>query len=469
MVRVYKHKIGIHFMNYREETLKNALADIKSGKKTIRQAAECYKIPKSTLHDKIKKKKTKKHGGQTKLSSEEEKMIADGIIKFCEWGFPMTRGDIRLLVKGYLYGQGKKIKIFKDNFPGPEWFYKFLQRQNILTERFAQNIKRYRANISKEIITEYFQNLEESLDGVEPTHIVNYDETNLTHDPGRQKVLCRRGSKRVERIMDVSKSSTSVMMAITAAGHLQPPYVVYKAVHLYPTWIEDGPEGAMYNRTKSGWFDAMTFEDWFDKIILPYFRNLLGKKVLIGDNLESHISLHVLEACEQHSINFVLLPPNGTHLLQPLDVAFFAPMKKAWREILREWKNKNRGCIPKSDFPRLFNKCIKNIENIENNIKSGFRGCGIIPLDPNVVLSKIPDVDASQEQDQRQNEKHWTTTLQEFLKESRLAATQDLRPKRGKKLKIAPGKSIGRKDLEAPSTSCTDHINSDLEKKSFKK
>ncbi|KAB0790890.1 hypothetical protein PPYR_03747 [Photinus pyralis] len=122
-------------------------------------------------------------------------MIADGITKFCEWGFPITRGDIRLL----------------DKFPGPEWFYKFLQRQNILTERFAQNIKRCRANISKEIITEYFQNLEESLDGVEPTHIVNYDETNLTDDPG---------SKRVERIMDVSKSSTSVMMAITAAGHL---------------------------------------------------------------------------------------------------------------------------------------------------------------------------------------------------------------------------------------------------------
>lgn len=465
MVRHYKKKLGIHFMNYDEETLKRALSDIKKGKKSLRQAAEYYKIPKSTLHDRIKNKTFKKHGGQPRLSSEEEKMIAKGITTFSEWGFPMTRRDIRLLVKSYLDRKGKIIRTFKDNLPGSEWFYTFFQRQNILTERFAQNIKRCRANITKEMIQEYFQNLEETLEGVEPTHVVNYDETNLTDDPGRQKVLCRRGSKRVEMIVDSSKSSTSVMMAATAAGHLLPPYVVYKSVHLYPTWIEGGPEGAMYNRTKSGWFDSATFEDWFDKILIPYFRNLPGRKVLIGDNLASHISLHVLDSCAEHNIKFVLLPPNATHLLQPLDVAFFAPMKKAWRVILSEWKKTNRGCIVKSDFPKLLNKCIKNIENLETNIRSGFRGCGIIPLNPNVVLNKIPDVDVNQEADKRENENHWTTSLKEFLKESRLATTQDIRPKRGKKLKVAPGKAVQRKDLDVPSTS-TNYRNELLESSS---
>jgi hypothetical protein len=35
---------------------------------------------------------------------------------------------------------------------------------------------------------------------------------------------------------------------------------------------------------------------------------------------------------------FIFLPENSTHLLQPLDVSVFAPMKRKWREILSEWK-----------------------------------------------------------------------------------------------------------------------------------
>lgn len=101
-------------------------------------------------------------------------------------------------------------------------------------------------------------------------NIVNYDETSLTDDPGKQ-VLCRRCSKRVGSIINSSKFATPVMMAITPAEQLLPPYVVYKSVQLYPTWIEGSPDGTMYNRTKSGWFDYPTGESWFDRILLPYF------------------------------------------------------------------------------------------------------------------------------------------------------------------------------------------------------
>ena len=75
--------------------------------------------------------------------------------------------------------------------------------------------------------------------------------------------------------MDSSKSSTSIRMAITASGHLLPPYVVYRSLHPYPIWIKGGPQRTHCNRTKSGWFNAPTFDDWFDKIVLPYFKNQL--------------------------------------------------------------------------------------------------------------------------------------------------------------------------------------------------
>lgn len=294
MGQQYKAKIGISFMNYTHENLQKAVNDVKSHRKTLREAAECYGIPKSTLYDKVKGIKTKKHGGQTKLSELDEKKLVDGIITLSEWGFPITRSDIRLLIKSFLDRKGVKIDQFKDNYPGIDWFYNFMKRHNrILTERLAQNIKRAQAGITKDTVKDYFENLKKIIEMVPASHIINYDETNLTDDPGRSKVLSRRGSKRIERITDSSKSSVSIMMAITASGAVLPPYVVYKSVHLYPTWVEGGPIGTVYNRTKSGWFDSATFENWFDRILLPYFKKLSGKKVLIGDNLAKDVFVSV--------------------------------------------------------------------------------------------------------------------------------------------------------------------------------
>jgi len=87
------------------------------------------------------------------------------------------------------------------------------------------------------------------LEGITPDCIVNYDETNITDDPGRKKIVARRGCRHPERIMDSSKSSVWVMFAGTASGYLLPPYIVYKAENLYNGWTENGPKGARYNRS----------------------------------------------------------------------------------------------------------------------------------------------------------------------------------------------------------------------------
>lgn len=121
---------------------------------------------------------------------------------------------------------------------------------------------------------------------------------------------------------------------------------MYKAKHLYPTWVDGGLEGAGYNRNDSGWFDMPIFEDWFISCYLPAIRHLDGPKVIIGDNLSSHLSLEVIKLCDANNVRFVLLPPNATHLCQPLDVAIFRPIKRKWRKVLDTWKDKHFGTIP---------------------------------------------------------------------------------------------------------------------------
>lgn len=63
------------------------------------------------------------------------------------------------------------------------------------------------------------------------------------------------------------------MMAATAEGELLPPYVVYKATHVYNTWAIGGPPDTRYNRTPSGWFDEEKFSDLTKTIVKPYFGN----------------------------------------------------------------------------------------------------------------------------------------------------------------------------------------------------
>lgn len=85
------------------------------------------------------------------------------------------------------------------------------------------------------------------------------------------------------------------MFCGNGCGDMIPPYVVYKSEHLWTTWTEGGPAGCRYNRTKSGRFDMATFEDWFMTTLLPRLKKLPGVKVVIGDNLSSHINLEVLK------------------------------------------------------------------------------------------------------------------------------------------------------------------------------
>ena len=176
--------------------------------------------------------------------------------------------------------------------------------------------------------------------------------------------------------MNLSKSSTSIMFAGTAASELLPAYVVYKAEKLWDTWTENGPIGAQCNRSRSGWFNHACFEDWFEKVALLFCKWKSGRCVLIGDNLSSHFSPDIIKQCNKSNVAFCCLPPHSTHLCQPLDVSFFCPLKAKWRSILAEYKTargKKEQTIQKDQFPRLLKKLLDSLEpNRESNLQTGF-------------------------------------------------------------------------------------------------
>ena len=435
-MRTYKRNPDSRsYRKYSRDSLNKALDEIRRGERTQLEASVAYNIPRGTLQNKLRLAHENKVGGQFVFTTVEEEAFVNHILTVAAWGFPVTAFDLCIIARDYLNKCGRKIAAFgANNCPSLDWAKSFCRRHTCVSIRTATNIKPTRAAITDVEINRYFDNLEKELDGVLASNILNYDETNLCDDPGKQRCIFKRGIKYAERVMHWSKSSTSIMFCGSATGEMLPPYVIYKAEHLYSTWTEGGPPNARYNRSKNGWFDKATFTDWFLGVVLPFFKNKTGKKAIIGDNLSSHFTEDVLNACRAHDIKFICLPPNSTHLTQPLDVAYYGPLKRQWREILTAYKRahpKNQ-TVTKNYFPALLKQLCDQIDN--SNLVAGFKKTGITPLDRSQVLQRLPNY--TQPCNNTVSE-----TFMEYLSQSRSFRTDKVASKR-LRYSVEPGKSV---------------------------
>ena len=196
MPRTYKRKNGARRnKDYTTETLELAVRECADLGRPYAEVAAQYQIPLRTLRNKAKGLHSKSAGGQTVFSQEEEKTMAQHLIKCAEFNMPLDTMDIKMFVQTYLMQRKRTVAKLKNNVPGDDWVSSFLGRHTQLSLRMCQNIKCARAEVKPETIQQYFDNLEKSLKDVPVENILNYDETNLSDDPGVKKCVFRRGVK----------------------------------------------------------------------------------------------------------------------------------------------------------------------------------------------------------------------------------------------------------------------------------
>lgn len=452
MPRNPKRKPGSRkYRDYGEEQLLAAINDCRTKQVSVKDASKAYNIPIRTLRNKLNGVHIQRAGRPQALTDEMEAHLVEHLVKCAEYGMPLEITDIAFMVKAALDKAGVTVARFKNNLPGRDWIYGFQSRhKDSVTLRTCQNIKRSRGEVKPDDLKKYFKNLETSLKDVPPQNILNFDETNLADDPGQSKCLFKRGVKYPERIINYSKGNISVMFAGTASGELIPPYVIYKAQHLYDAWCERGPKNARFGRSKSGWMDMKNFEEWFSSIVVPWAKTKEGKKVIIGDNLSSHLSEEVTKKCREMDIAFVLLPPNSTDKCQPLDVSFFAPLKREWRKLLKSFKEKNPSSksLDKSLFPSMLMQLMDAINEggrASTNLVSGFRTCGIYPVDAESVLKKFPATTTTEIEKKSTVSEAVIEYLQQFkYSPTGVTATATKR----KRVMVSPGKSICMEDVQ---------------------
>ena len=129
-------------------------------------------------------------------------------------------------------------------------------------------------------------------------------------------------------------------------------------------------------------------------------------------------------------------PVGGIAREQVLDVAVFAPMKRLWQDVLHDWRRatKRKGDIPKEVFASLLSSLNEKLRTtVRHNLVLGFRSTGILSLDREAALKRLPDYTNNVVANVSFN-----ATLIELLKENR-GSGKDEKLKRGKKISKKSG------------------------------
>ncbi|SLM36159.1 conserved hypothetical protein [Lasallia pustulata] len=82
------------------------------------------------------------------------------------------------------------------------------------------------------------------------------------------------------------------------------------------------------------------------------------------------------------------MPPHSSHLLQPLDVGCFSPLKRAYGHQVEICMQLGRNHIDKLDFLEAF-KPARAAALSSSNICSGFAAAGLVPHNSERVLSRL--------------------------------------------------------------------------------
>ncbi|KAM4061094.1 DDE superfamily endonuclease [Hirsutella rhossiliensis] len=111
-------------------------------------------------------------------------------------------------------------------------------------------------------------------------------------------------------------------------------------------------------------------------------------RLLILDGHGSHVRPEFDKYCTANSIVVLQMPAHSSHLLQPLDVRYYSPLKTIYGRKVQEKMLAGIHHIDKQDFLPIYLEARRQALS-PSNIRSGFMATGLFPFDPNGVLSRL--------------------------------------------------------------------------------
>lgn len=385
-------------LKYDPAAMEQALKAVKENNMSVKAAAKIFNIPKTTLYYKVigKYPEQRKMGPSPNLTPAEEKIIINWMFECAKMGFPVTKEQLLESVELYIKKLKRKTS-FTNGKPGDKWFKLFQHRNPEVAPRLSQNLTHSRAAVTEESIRTWFKEIKNELkennqEAVleDAMRIFNADETAIFLSPKGQRVLVRRGEKTVYSFTNNDdKECVTLLLTANSLGTIAPPMVIFKYDRVPSTVVNEMPQNWSLGRSDSGWMTGQTFYEYIANIFHPWLiQNQIELPVLLFvDGHSSHLTYSLSEFCSQNGIIIAALLPNSTHILQPLDVAVFRPLKEKWKKVVHAWKVKHSGKkIKRENFAPLMESVLQQID--KEVFINGFRTCGLFPFNENAINYK---------------------------------------------------------------------------------
>lgn len=380
---------------YSPDDVRKALDAVNKGL-SFREAEKKFGVPATSVHRAVRhpEKIDSKHGPAPVLSPAVEKEILHWILYRAERGYPVTKTEFLDSVQAYI----RRLKIktpFTNDRPGRHWYENFRQRHPQITLRTPQQLTLTRAQVSEEDLRGWFKEVKEylvqkSLFNIHPSRVFNCDETNMQLIPKSEKILTQKGATTAYKVVDgCEKESITALFMYAADGTRAPPMIMYKYKESVPlSVLKNCPVGWGIGNSETGWMTTETFYEYITNVFYPW---LISQKtefpiILYLDGHSSHVTIPLVSFCREKKIEIIALYPNATHVMQPLDIAFFHPFKDLWKKGVIKWKaEENISRLRKEHIPSVIKKTLDGFANEKQTIQNGFRASGLMPFDADAV------------------------------------------------------------------------------------
>ena len=361
---------------------------------SVRATAAAFRVSAKTLQRRLRGNGTHQSAQQhtRNLTATEETTLTKWILDLAERGHPVRFSHIEYMANQLLSAhRGVASKV------GINWTQRFVNRNPaIRTQRYRKYDYERALSEDPKKINEWFDLVRNSIQkyGTPPCDIWNFDESGFAMGVLSSGMIVT-GTDSVSKQSSVQAGNrewTTTIDAVNAEGAAIPPLIIFKGKMHQDVWYDPellDPDWSI-GLSDTGWTNDDLGEQWLRKVFDPYSKKLRQSiyRLLIMDGHSSHATPSFDASCKELNIIPLYMPAHSSHLLQPLDVGCFSPLKQMYTKELENTFRLGINHVDKLEFLTVYGRVRPQIFT-KSNILSSFRGAGIHPLNPTVVLDLL--------------------------------------------------------------------------------
>ncbi|KAM4061655.1 DDE superfamily endonuclease [Hirsutella rhossiliensis] len=300
------------------------------------------------------------------LSDNEDDAIAAYVTWLQRSGFPASKIQVESAALTLLQRRNPNAKP-----PGKNWYRRWLQDHPELRTTYLKAVEKSRKVFEANDVSyveKFFSRLKEIISsyGIGPSEVWNEDECGIRIGSLRERIHVVISWAEINAPDDIrfARSDTGF-----SNGE-----ITFDWIHQFNVWSwKRSARAQRTGKTLEEWFGV---DEWCREPEYPFLEaeprlipeNERIHRLLVIDGFTGHTGLDFIQYCIKFDIIVAVFPPHSTHILQPLDVGVFQPLKHAQQKILHKFIESGELNFTRHDFLKSF----------WEGFKEGFAACYII-------------------------------------------------------------------------------------------